>query len=240
MNTKNNSGNTEYKTGYYSSVFLTVITIITFGFAITAVPISGAFCPEGCTDYPYLDTLKQFPKDFLWMYLAVFLVLAYLVFMVSLHFFASDEKKIYSQIALSFAIISTMILVSDYFIQSLVIPASLENGETEGIPLLIQYNSHGVFLALEELGYLLMSLSFLFIAPVFHSANRLQAAIRWIFIMAFIVTFLSFVVVSAKYGIGREDRFEVIIISVDWLVLIINGTLTGILFRRSFNDQKIT
>lgn len=33
------------------------------------------------------------------------------------------------------------------------------HGETEGITLLTQYNAHGIFIALEELGYLLMSLS---------------------------------------------------------------------------------
>ena len=32
--------------------------------------------------------------------------------------------------------------------------------------MLIQYNPHGVFIALEEPGYLVMSLSFLFMAPV--------------------------------------------------------------------------
>jgi hypothetical protein len=33
------------------------------------------------------------------------------------------------------------------------------HGETEGITLLTQYNAHGIFIVLEELGYLLMSLS---------------------------------------------------------------------------------
>ncbi len=49
--------------GFYSSVLLAVIALITFGFAITAVPVSGANCLEGCFDYPYLDTLsKEFKK----------------------------------------------------------------------------------------------------------------------------------------------------------------------------------
>jgi len=41
---------------------------------------------------------------------------------------------------------------------------SLMNSETEGLAALIQYNPHGVFLALEELGYMIMSLPFLFMA----------------------------------------------------------------------------
>jgi hypothetical protein len=47
-------------------------------------------------------------------------------------------------------------LASDYYIQFSVIPMSLINRETERIPLLIRYNPHGIFLAMEELGYLVM------------------------------------------------------------------------------------
>jgi hypothetical protein len=85
-----------------------------------------------------------------------------------------------------------------------VIPASLINGETEGIALLTQYNPHGVFIALEELGYFMMSFSFLFIAPVFANNNRIEKSIRWIFIMAFIITIVAFVSVTIKHGIVSE------------------------------------
>ena len=117
------------KTGYYSSIFLSIITLVTFGFAITAVPISGAFCLKDCIEYPYLDTLSQFPKDYLWMFLAIILVLTYLINIISVHSFVAINKKIFSRIALSFALVSSVILLSCYFIQFTVIPASLINGE---------------------------------------------------------------------------------------------------------------
>ena len=47
---------------------------ITYIAAIIAIPISGANCMEGCIDYPYLDTVAQFPKDYRWMPLAMLLV----------------------------------------------------------------------------------------------------------------------------------------------------------------------
>jgi hypothetical protein len=96
---------------------LAVITLITFGFAIVAVPISGANWLEGCIDYPYLDTLSQFPKDYRWMVPAILLMLVYGIVMASIHQTAAQEKKIFSLIGLSFALMSTLILVSDYFIQ---------------------------------------------------------------------------------------------------------------------------
>ena len=232
------STSTSNRFGYYSAILTTVITVVTFGFAIIAIPISGANCPGNCVEYPYLDTVSQFPRDFLWMPLAIVLVLAYVTLMVSIHSYASRQKKIFSQVGLSFALIAAAVLVADYFIQFSVIPMSLTNGETEGLAMLIQYNPHGVFLALEELGYLVMSLSFLFMAPVFANKNRLESAVRWIFVIAFILAIVSLVVISINYGLDRQDRFEVAVLSIDWLVLIINGVLLSIVFRRQLKAEQ--
>lgn len=227
---------TAYSVGFYSAVLTVLLTIVTFGFALTAVPISGANCPADCITYPYLDTLSQFPKDYLWMYPATILILAYVVLMASIHAYAARGKKIFSQIGLSFAIITAVLLLVDYFIQFSVIPVSLANGETEGIALLTQYNPHGVFIALEELGYLMMALSFLFMAPVFGNKGRLESAVGWIYIISFAIVFVSLAVISFAYGLERQDRFEVVVISICWLVLIINGVLLSIVFRRQLKS----
>ncbi|NOZ46652.1 MAG: hypothetical protein GXO79_07690 [Chlorobi bacterium] len=227
-----------YKIGYYSSIFLTIITIITFGLAMTAIPNSGAFCPGDCLEYPYLDTLTEFPQDYLWMFPAIILMITFIIFVISVHSFASEKNKLFSRISLTFAIISTTVLLVCYFIQFSVIPTSLLNGETEGIALLTQYNPHGIFVALEELGYIMMSFAFLFLAPVFANKNRIETVIRWIFIIAFILTIISFVLISIKYGIVRQDRFEVIVISIDWFVLIINGILTSIVFKKALKNMS--
>ncbi|MCF7885815.1 MAG: hypothetical protein K9M80_04900 [Candidatus Marinimicrobia bacterium] len=228
------------RVGLYSSVTLVLLTIITLGFALTAVPISGAFCSADCVEYPYLDTLEQFPGDFIWMYFAMFMLIAYMVFMVSLHDYATTKKKIFGKISLCFTVLSVGILLLAYFIQSSVIPASLMNGEQAGIPLIIQYNPHGIFIALEELGHIMMSFSFLFIAFIFKADTGIQKYIKWIFIIAFILVVLSFVIVSINHGIVRKDRFEVYIISIDWLVLIINGILMSIVYKKLLNNDRDT
>ncbi|MEJ2263286.1 MAG: hypothetical protein P8X95_07565 [Anaerolineales bacterium] len=226
------SSSTSSRFGYYSALLTTVITIVTFGFALIAIPISGANCPGDCVTYPYLDTVSQFPRDFLWMPLAILMVIAYVMLMVSIHFYAPDPRKIFSQVGLSFALIAAAILASNYFIQFSVIPMSLMNGETNGLATLIQYNPHGVFIALEELGFLIMSLSFVFMAPVFANKSRLESAVRWIFIAGFVLVVASLILISINYGLDRQDRFEVVVISINWLVLIVNGALLGIIFRR--------
>jgi hypothetical protein len=220
------------RVGLYSAILTVVTTVLTFSLAITAIPNSGAGCTENCVEYPYIDTLSEFPRDYLWMPPAMILVVVYVILVVSIHAYAAQHKKIYSQIGLSFSLIAAGILLSDYFIQFSVVPISLMNGETQGIALLTQYNPHGIFIVLEELGYLLMSLSFVFLAPVFADTGRLASVVRWVFIAGFILTMVFLAVISIKYGLDREDRFEIAAISINWLVLVVNGVLLSFLFRR--------
>jgi hypothetical protein len=226
------------RTGFYSAIFTAIITVITFGLAITALPNSGPGCLEDCFEYPYLDSLSQFPIDYWWMIPALLMILSYMILMVSIHALAPQAKKIFSQIGLAFAVMAALLLLSDYYLQFSVVPISLMSGETEGIALLTQYNPHGIFIALEELGYLLMSLSFLFIAPVFSSHNRLETAISWIFSLGFVLTIVALVTISMIYGLDRSYRFEIAAISIDWLVLIVNGILLSVVFRRGMKENR--
>jgi hypothetical protein len=226
------------RVGLYSAILTVVTTVITFGLAITAVPNAGAGCRVNCVEYPYLDTLSEFPRDYLWMPPAMILVVLYVVLVASIHAQASPQKKVHGQIGLSFALIAAGVLLSDYFVQFSVVPISLMSEQTEGLALLTQYNPYGVFIVLEELGYLLMSLSFVFLAPVFAGGGRLAWTIRWVFVAGFVLTTGFLVVISAVYGLERMDRFEIAAISIDWLVLVVNGILLSVLFRRRLKQSR--
>ena len=231
--TTNSERETSASVGFYAAILMSVVTFITFALALTAIPISGTNCPGDCISYPYLDTVAQFPRDYRWMLPAIVLLLIYVVLVVSIHGYAPEHKRVFGQIGLAFTVMSAIILVCTYYIQAAVVPVSLMHGETEGIALLTQYNPHGLFIALEELGYLLMSLSFLFVALVFGNQSRLEAAVKWIFIIGFGLSMAALIVISFGYGLDRQDRFEVAIISIDWLVLLFNGVLLSLVFRRA-------
>ena len=233
------SSTTSNRVGLYSALLTVVITVLTFSLAIIAIPNSGAGCREGCVEYPYLNTLSEFPRDYLWMPPAMLLVVAYVVLVVSIHAYAAQHKKIYGQIGLCFALIAAGVLLSDYFVQFSVVPISLMEQETAGIALLTQYNAHGIFIVLEELGYLLMSLSFLFLAPVFANRGRLESVVRWVFVAGFVLTMVFLIVISINYGLDRMDRFEIAVISIDWLVLVINGALLSFVFRRQLKVSRL-
>jgi len=226
------------KVGLYSSWSLTILTMITFGFAMMAIPPSGPNCLSNCMNYPYPDILSYYPRDYYWMYLAVFQLCAFLIFMIANHFVAPVERKIYSFISVAFALIATTVLLADYILQFSVIPISVMKGQTEGIALLTQYNGHGIFIVLEELGFTMMSIAFIFLSPVFSMKSRLDKAIRWILLMPFVVNVFAFVFYSIQFGLDRDYRYEVAAISINWLVTILAGILIGVFFKREMNKTK--
>jgi hypothetical protein len=226
------------KVGFYSSFSLTILTIITFGFAMIAIPPSGPNCPGNCMNYPYPDILSYYPRDYYWMYLAVFQLCTFLIFIIANHFVAPIERKIYSFISVAFALISTTILLADYFLQFSVVPISIMKGQAEGIALLTQYNGHGIFIVLEELGFIMMSIAFIFLSPIFSMKVRLEKAIRWILVTPFVVNVFAFVFYSISFGLDRDYRFEVAAITINWVVTILVGILIGIFFKREMSNIK--
>jgi hypothetical protein len=222
--------NTINKLGYWAAITTLLLTVITFGIAVFTPPFSGPFCTSSCFSYPFYDIASRFPRDYFWMFPAALLSLSTLFLFACIHHTTSKEKKIYSHIALLITQLATGLLFVDYFIQLSFVQTSLINGELEGVNLLSQFNPHGIFIILEECAYLLMSVSFLFVARVFTKEKR-ALFIRSIFTLSGMATLLSFAIVLFQFGLSREYRFEVYSISITWLTLIINSLLLIKWFR---------
>lgn len=236
MNSYNHSRIT-IKTGFVAALSVSIITLIVFAFAMMAVPPAGPYCPGDCMSYPFGDLLDYFPRDYYWMYIAIVQLIAYLILTISIHVTAPVEKRIFSTNGVAFALIAAIVLLIDYYIQFAVIPVSVMKGETAGIALITQYNAHGIFIALEELGFIMMSISFLFLSFVFTDKNRLSGSIRWLLTVSFVLTLLSYVFYLITYGIEREYRFEVAVITINWLTLIVVGILIGVYFNRRLKNE---
>ncbi|HLE75623.1 MAG TPA: hypothetical protein VI864_06220 [Candidatus Bathyarchaeia archaeon] len=207
--------------GFWLAVLTAGLTAISFSIGIFGTPLNS---------YPYPYLAPFIPVDFAWLIPAFILMPVFVALTASIHHITPNERKIFSQIALSFAIICATVLMADFFIQLTVVLPSTLKGETAGLSLFTEYNPHGVFVGLEALGYLMMSTSFLSLAPIFNE-GRLQKSIRGLFVASFVLAVSSLVGLSlAGYDIVY---FELIIISVNWTVLIVSGILLGVLFRRA-------
>lgn len=221
------------RVGFYAALMTILLTLGSFAIAYLTPPLSGPFCAGGCFTYPYSDIASRFPRDYYWMYPAMVLNVVYYVLMVAIHYLAPVEKKIFSHMGMSFAFLSMASFVIDYFLQVSVIQPSLVLGETDGIALLSQFNAHGVFIVLEEIAFIMMSMSMLCMAPVFVGQAKSEKALRWIFTGDFVLTAVSFALFTVFYGIFREYRFEVAAFAINWLALIASGILLSIVFRRA-------
>lgn len=224
------------KVGFYSAILTVLLTLFTFVIAFLTPPLSGPFCTGGCFTYPYSDVASRFPRDYFWMYPAMILNIVYYVLMVAIHYMSPIEKKIFSHIGLSFAFLSMATFVIDYFLQVSVIQPSLVLGETDGIALLSQFNAHGVFIALEEIAFIMMSMSMLFMTPVFVGKTKSEKAIRFIFSGSFVLNVVTFALFTVSYGIFREYRFEVASFSINWLALVTSGIFLSVVFRKAMTE----
>ena len=212
--------------GFRVAVATVGVTVLTFALALTALPDK---VPYPFTGY---GIPQQWPGDYYWLFPAMVLMLLFVALVAALHQYAPDKSKTYSSLALCLAVIAATVLLVNYYIQAVVMPTSLEKGQLDGWSIFTQYNPHGIFIALEELGYLLMTLVFLSLVPVLSTRTRLERSIRWLFLASFAAAVASLAVVVALRGMNREDVFEIIIISIAWLTLIAGGVLLAVLFRR--------
>lgn len=222
---------------FWSAVLTAVIAAIFFLAGILTPPRSGPFAPAAnIVPYPYTDVAAFIPNDYLWLYPGILLALIFVVLVVCIHSYAPSDRKIFSHIALSFAVIYATIILIDYFMQFTIVIPSILTGETAGLSLFTQYNPHGFFIAFETLGYSMMSGAFLFIAAVF-ARGKLERALRWIFIAGFVVAVLFFTALSLlNYDLVA---FEVTILTINWIVLIVSGVLLSIVLRRAARGSSI-
>ncbi len=220
------------KTGVISSWLLAGLTLVTFILAMLAIPPSGPNCQSNCMTYPFTGLLTYFSRDYFWMYAACVQICVYIVFIIAFHQSALPGKKIFTTIATAFAIMSAVILLIDYFVQFSVIPISVLQGEHEGVGILTQYNGHGVFIAMEELGFSLMSVSFFFLSLGIPSNTRLEKTLRVVLGLPLFLCLLAFLFYSIQFGIDRNYRYEVAAITINWLTAMAAGILAGISFPR--------
>ena len=221
------------RAGFWAASLTALLAAVSFGVAVTTPPRTGPFAaPGSALAYPYAAAARFVPRDFVWMYPALLMMLAFLVLAACVRERAAGERKLFGTIGLCLAAVSFAVIALDYFIQLRTVQPALRRGELEGLAIISQYNPHGVFIALEELGFLVMGLSFAFLALAL-GASRLERVTRWVYLVSSALIVAAFVGMSWYFGLGIEYRFEVTAIALGWLTLMVSGVLLAFVFRRS-------
>ena len=222
--------------GFWAAI-LTVVVAAVFALVSIATPArSGPFCVNACVAYPYVDVAQFIPGDYLWLLPGILLAPTFVVLMACIHAHAGEQERTYSRIGLSFALVYAVVILVDYYLQLTVVAPSLQAGETEGLSLFTQYNPHGLFIALETLGYSMMTVALLFAAPVF-AGGRAERAIRGLFVLSFVLAVAAF----AGLAVLGHDlvAFEVTVLMINWVVLAASGVLLGVVFRRAWKSTRL-
>ncbi|MFP4439890.1 MAG: hypothetical protein ACLFVO_21860 [Chloroflexaceae bacterium] len=230
-----------WQMGFWTAILTAVAAAAALGIAVTtAPPRSGPFCMVDlvgeCITYPYTDAAAFVPNDYLWMYPAFLLGPLFVILVGCLHPYATADKQVFSHLAPAFALFAAVPLATNYFIQLTVVQASLLRGETAGLSLFSQYNPHGVFIALEDIGYLMLGVAFLFAAAVFDGRDRLERALRLVFVTTGVLAIGALILLALLYGGDLEYRYEVAVIVIDWTALIVAGVLLSRFFRRGVRE----
>jgi hypothetical protein len=215
-----------------------IATLGTFVIAIATPPLGGPWCTAGCFQYPYLDVAARFPRDYYWMFPAIVATLLFVAFALALQARAPTRRQPLAQLGVAIGSMAALTLIGDYFLQLAAVQPSLLANEGDGIALLTQFNPHGVFIALEELGYLLMSLSLACLALASPSRSGLERTVRSTFVGGLVATAASSVWIAAQFGHAREYRLEIALISINWLVLIAGAFMTAAIFRRELSAAR--
>lgn len=229
IETRKNLSKRVNRLGFWAAIFTAILAAAFFTMGIF-----------GSTSWDYIPGIV----NYIWSYIKIidyalfipgFLLSAvFVVLMACIHYYASLDKKIYSLIGLAFALIYVTVITTDYFTLWTVILPSIIRGETAGLSIFSIYNPHGLFVALESVAYLMMSVALLSIAPVFEG-GKIEMALRWLFIIGFILTVGSLLgVFLMNYDIVM---FEIAVLAIYCPLLVISGVLLAIIFRKNENHN---
>jgi hypothetical protein len=83
--------------GFWVAVSMVVVGVVGLSVAVTTPPRSGPYCRSDCVTYPYTDVAAFVPRDYLWLYPGLLLVLLFVALAACIHGYATSDKKVFSQ-----------------------------------------------------------------------------------------------------------------------------------------------
>jgi len=102
---------------------------------------------------------------------------SFLMLVVSIHYLASPDRKVWSHVAVAFATVYAVLISINYYVQLTWVAPRLAAGRTEGIEVFLFTPFDSFLYAVDILGYSFMSLATLFAARVF-TGRGLERVVR--------------------------------------------------------------
>jgi len=166
---------TALKLGFWSAIIVAISMII---FMVTLVlTFTPNFAPwEGIEVY----SANFKPMQMFTVFPSIIMACAYVVFTVTIHYYAQEEKTIFSHLSIAFGLMYAIISVANYLIQIITVIPSIENQYWDGLEILVAGYPNSIFFALMA-SYFFMCVSAIFISLVF-SNEKGQKSIKILFL----------------------------------------------------------
>jgi hypothetical protein len=214
--------------GFWSAVLATLFSV-GYGVTLIITMISmSATATDISTGWSGIESfIASFqPIQMLSLIPSLLLAPTFIVLMVSIHYYATSDKKIWSHLGIAFTLVYAAMATINYIIQLTVVRLSILNKETDGLAMFVMGNSHSIFWALAS-AYAFMNLAMLFAAPVF-DGGRLERSIRWLFYANGVSAMVTI------YGVVADSPQIYLLGSlVPWcLIFSLATALLAVLFKR--------
>jgi hypothetical protein len=122
---------------------------------------------------------------------SLFLGTSFAVLMVSVHYYAPEDKKVWSHAGLIFAAMYTILISINYYVQLTLVLPHLLRGEVESIRFLLFIPFDSFLYSVDILGYSFMSLSTLFAAFAFRGPGLERTVRRFLFANGLLLPFIA-------------------------------------------------
>lgn len=157
---------------------------------------------------------------------SLLLALSFIILMASIHSYAPQDKRVWSQIGLSFAIVYASLLIWNYYLQLTVVRT---NPHLYGW-LTMNFTRDTAFWSLESIGYALMGLAALFTLPIFVK-GRIELVIRWCLAANAVFTILG----GIGYILSVNPLHILVLVSLGvWAIAFpIATALMAVVFKRA-------
>jgi hypothetical protein len=122
---------------------------------------------------------------------SLFLGTSFALLMLCVHYYAAEEKKIWSNAGLVFATIYAVLISINYYVQLTLVVPHFVRGEIESIRPFLFTPFDSFSYSIDMLGYTFMSLSTLFAALVFTGPGVERTARRFLMANGLLIPFLA-------------------------------------------------
>jgi len=122
---------------------------------------------------------------------SLFLGIAFALLMLSVHYYAPEDKKVRSHAGLMFATIYAVLISINYYVQLTLVVPRLMRGDIEDIRFLLFIPFDSFLYSVDILGYSFMSLSTLFAAFAFTGAGLERTVRRFLIANGLLLPFIA-------------------------------------------------